>query len=190
MNLSKISSRYCRKQQRCRIRQPSFCWTLQNSTALLLLKIQKSKAGFKKAQMEIISIRKSSICKTETFQPSIFIFNFLLFFNKEKKNSPKPKCVGKKVRLFIGAPVHLWLKIFLVYLKLGWKTRFSVLALFISTFRSSSMKIFLFFFFTAVEFCSPSAVVFCNAMSFTLHFFLDCLKQVFSRVLKMICCYM
>ena len=95
--------------------------------------------------MEIISIGKSSICKKETFHPSIFIFNILLFFNKEKKNSPKLKCVGKKVRPFIGAPVHLWLKIFLVYLKLGWKIRFSVLALFISTFRSSSMKIFFFF---------------------------------------------
>ena len=53
--------------------------------------------------------------------------------------------MGKKVRPFIGAPVHLWLKIFLVYLKLGWKIRFSVLALFISTFRSSSMKIFFFY---------------------------------------------
>ena len=76
--------------------------------------------------------------------------------------------MGKKVRPFIGAPVHLWLKIFLVYL---WKIRFSVLALFISTIRSSLMKIFLFFFFfTAVEFNSPSAVVYCNAMSFIPHF--------------------
>ena len=134
--------------------------------------------------MEIISIGKSSICKKETFHPSIFIFNILLFFNKEKKNSPKPKCVGKKVRLFIGAPVHLWLKIILVYLKLGWKIRFSVLALFISTFRSSSMKIFLFFFFTAVEFNSPSAVVFCNAMSFTPHF-LNTRCQIRQR-----CCFL
>ena len=120
--------------ERCRIRQRFYYWKYTNL-----------KRGSNKAQMEIISIGKSSICKKETFHPSIFIFNILLFFNKEKKNSPKLKCVGKKVRPFIGAPVHLWLKIFLVYLKLGWKIRFSVLALFISTFRSSSMKIFLFF---------------------------------------------
>ena len=57
-----FSLRYCRKQQRyrirqlqrcwilqrCRIWQPSFCWTLQNSTALFLLKIQKSETGFGK----------------------------------------------------------------------------------------------------------------------------------------------
>ena len=48
--------------------------------------------------MEIISIWKSSVSKKETFHPSIFIFNFYFFFNKEKKNSPKPKCVGKKVK--------------------------------------------------------------------------------------------
>ena len=98
---------------------------------------------------------------------------------------------GGKFRLFIGVSVHLWLKsvscysfLFLLYVKLGWKIRFSVLALFISTFRSSSIKIFLFFFFTAVEFCSASAVVFCNARSCTPHF-LNTRCQIRQR-----CCFL